>query len=60
MYVAIYWDGRPTVDRIGESYEALCIVMSSSPGYTDENLLAAQKSHHATGKVQAEGTFDVI
>ena len=58
--VAICRDGRPTVDRFGESYEALCIDMSSSSGYADEKLLAEQKLQHATGKAQAEGTFDVI
>ena len=60
MYLAIHCDAKLTVKRLGESYEAHCIVMSSSPAYADGKLLSVQKLLHATGTAQAENTFDVI
>ena len=42
MCVAIHLDDKLIVDTLKESYEALCILMSSSPGYTDGKLLAVQ------------------
>ena len=48
------------MNRLGESCEPLCVVMSSYPGYANEKLLAVQKLRHATGIAQVESVFDAL
>ena len=60
MYGTIHWDDKLIVDRLGERCEALCIVMSGSPGFVDGKLLAVEKSQHATDKAQAEEALDLL
>ena len=51
-YVAIYANCQSTTDRLGESYKAFCIVISSSPAYADGKLVVVQKFQHETDKAQ--------
>ena len=56
----IHWNGKLTVDRLGESCEVHCIVTSNFPGYAVGKLLAVQKLLHATGKAPTGETFHVL
>ena len=59
-YVAVHWDGTLSQNRYGESHEALSIVATGPPNFTNRKLLAIQKLEQASGKAQAEATFDVL
>ena len=58
--MALHWDGKLTTDRLGNKYEALTVIASGSPDYTDGKLLGVQQIENATGKVQAEATFEMV
>ena len=60
QHVAIHWDGKLTEDRLGNRYEALSIVLSCQPQYSEGKLLGIQKIQNAAGQTQAETTFDII
>ena len=55
-----FWDGEPTVDRLGARYKVFCTVMSCSPGYADGMLPTVQTLQHSNDKTQVEGIFHVI
>ena len=59
-YVAIHWDGKLLQNRDGESHEALSIVATGPPNFTNGKLLAIQKLKQASGKAHAEATFEVL
>ena len=59
-YVAVHWDGKLSQNRYGESHKALSIVATGPPNFTNGKLLAIQKLGQASGKAQAEATFEVI
>ena len=46
------------MDRLGERYEPLFIMISSSSGYADGKLLAVEKLQHIT--VEVEEISDVL
>lgn len=60
QHVAIHWDGKLTEDRLGNRYEALSIVLSCHPQYSEGKLLGIQKMQNAAGQTQAETTFNII
>ena len=59
-YVAVHWEGKLSQNRYGESHEALSIVATGPPNFTNGKLLAIQKLEQASGKAQAEATFEVL
>ena len=59
-YVAVQRDGKLSHNRYRESHEALSIVAAGPPNFTNGKLLAIQKLEPASGKAQAEVTFEVL
>lgn len=56
---AIHWDGKLTTDRLGNKFEALAVVASGSPNYIHGKLLGVQQIENASGKKQAEATYEM-
>ena len=58
--VALHWDGKVTENRLGEKYEALCIMVTDASRFTSGKVLGIQKIANASGQTQAEATFEML
>ena len=59
-FLALHWDGKLTKDCYGNKYEALSVLVSGVSKYKQGKLLGVQKLERATGKAQAEASFDLL
>ena len=58
--VDLHWDGKLTADRFGNKHEAQAVIASDPQTYTNGKLLGIQKLENATGKAQAEASFEML
>ena len=58
--IALHWDGKLTEDRFGSKYEALTVIVSGTLKFMDGKILGGQKLERATGKAQAEASFEML
>jgi len=58
--IALHWDGKLTEDRLGQKFEALSVVVSSVPRFTNGKVLGIQKIYNASGQSQAEAYYNLL
>ena len=56
--LALHWDGKLTKDCFGNKHEALSVLISGTSTYKGGKLLGVQRLEKASGKAQANASYD--
>ena len=58
--LALHWDGKLTKDHYGNKHEALSVIISGISDIKDGKLFGVQKLEKATGKAQAQASYELL